>query len=84
MKTSAVAGLPTPFTAVHRYKPAAPRSISLNGKLTTRSSFVHVMFAGRLPGALQFKITVSPSLTVVLGDITVIFGGPENIYLQTI
>ena len=68
MKTSAVAGLPTPFTAVHRYEPAASLLIFLNGTLTTRLSLVHVFFAGGLPSAVQFRISVSPSLTVVLGD----------------
>ena len=68
MKTSAVTGLPTPFTAVHRYAPAASLVIFLNGTLTTRLSLVHVLFAGGSPSAVQFRITVSPSLTVVLGD----------------
>lgn len=68
MKTSAVAELPTPFTVVHRYDPAASLLIFLNGTLTTRLSLVHVMFAGGLHLAEQFRITVSPSLTVVLGD----------------
>ena len=68
MKTSDVAGLPTPFTAMRRYDPAASLLIFLNGTLTTRLSLVHVMFAGGLPRAEQIKRTVSPSLTVVLGD----------------
>ena len=84
MKTSAVAGLPTPFTAVHRYDPAASLLIFLNGKLTTRLTLVHVMLAGGLPTAEHFRITVSPSLTVVLGDISVIRGGPKKIYSHTI
>ena len=84
MKTSAVAGLPTPFTAVHRYDPAACLLIFLNGKLTTRLSLVHVLFAGGLPRAEQFRITVSPSLTVVLGDMSVILGGPKKTYSHTI
>lgn len=84
MKTSAVAGLPTPFTAVHRYDPAASLLIFLNGTLTTRLSLVHVMVAGGLPWAEHIRITVSHSLTVMLGDMSVIFGGPKKIYSQTI
>lgn len=84
MKTSAVAGLPTPFKAVHRYDPAACLLIFLNGTLTTRLSLVHVTFAWGLPRAEQMRLTVSPSSTVVLGDMKVIFGGPKNIYSQTI
>ena len=84
MKTSDVAGLPTPFTAGHRYDPAASLLIFLIGTLTTRLSLVHVMLVGGLPRAVQFRTTVFPSLTVVLGDMSVIFGGPKKICSRTI
>lgn len=77
MKTSAVA-LPTSLSAVHRYVPSFLLLILFNGKLTTSSLFVHVMFAGGLLTAVQFRVTDSPSFTVVLPDTVVISGGPKR------
>ena len=76
MKTSAVA-LPTLLSAVHRYVPSFLLLI-FNGKLTTSLLFVHVMFAGGLLTAVQFRVTDSPSFTVVLPDTWVISGGPKR------
>ena len=79
-----MAELPTPLSAVHRYAPASSLSIGFNGKLTTLSSFVHVMFAGGGPTAKQSRDTESPSFTVVFGDMPVISGGPMKKLIQNV
>ena len=55
-----------------------PLSIESNGKSTKLLSLVHVMFAVGLPVAKQVRVNESPSLTVVLGDMSVIFGGTKR------
>ena len=79
-KTSLVAGFPTLLFAVHLKYPWSCLLMT-RGKVTTLLSdtLVQVMFGFGFPtAASQVRVTLSPSVTVWLGDIFVMAGGTEK------
>lgn len=79
MITFSVAGIPTPFSAVHLYSLASCLLKLINGMVTflLSESLVHVMLGGGLPFTEQFKVTLPPSITV-LPVIFMILDGTES------
>ena len=76
IKTSSVAGLPIPLSAVHLYSPSFCLPVIIKGKdtLLLSETFVQVMFGVGKPFAVQFRLVLSPLFSVWLSEMDVISG----------
>lgn len=81
IQVTLVAGLPTPLSAVHLQPPSSCLLMLIKdlGTVMLSESLVQVMFGAGYPLAVQMRVTLLPSVTVWLVEISMIFGGTATI-----